>query len=83
MKIFVNKFEKMMNFKVNYLYFLNIKNMKFEIKGWFDVLFNCCLFYFVFLGKVVILYCKVVKGGGWKLVMFVSLFYLILRKNIV
>lgn len=33
MKIFVNKFEKIMNFEVNYLYFLNIKNMKFEIKG--------------------------------------------------
>lgn len=32
-KISVNKFEKMTNFKANHLYFSNIKNMKFEIKG--------------------------------------------------
>lgn len=62
MKIFVNKFEKMMNFKVNYLYFLNIKNMKFEIKGWFDVLLLFVLF--CFFRKSCILYCKVIKGGG-------------------
>lgn len=61
-KISVNKFEKMTNFKANHLYFSNIKNMKFEIKGRSDVSFNCCPSYSASLGKVVHCIAKSQKG---------------------
>lgn len=56
------RFEKMTNFKANHLYFSNIKNMKFEIKGWSDVSFNCCPSYSASLGKVVHCIAKSQKG---------------------
>lgn len=80
-KISVNKFEKMTNFKANHLYFSNIKNMKFEIKGLSDVSLLSVLFRLP--RKSCTLHCKVAKGGGRKSAMPAGLSYLILRKNIV
>lgn len=71
----------MTNFKANHLYFSNIKNMKFEIKGWSDVSLLSVLFRLP--RKSCTLHCKVAKGGGRKSAMPASLSYLILRKNIV